>query len=196
MKLRVVERATVALIAMAAGTTMIAACGSSEAAKTTASTSTALSAGRNTSPSTTAHAVDQRTESSNKSFTVILPKNWGATRPDPADKFQRMRLITNGDQWTDIVVNAGFDPAERHSNAKVAAENDIFCKQNGGVESATVDGEPAWRCTYTAQDVRGTNLYVQHGGDEYQVIYSGRLDGFEKLGKDYEAVMNSWKWSN
>ena len=88
-----------------------------------------------------------------------------------------------------------FTGAERASTAKEAAEKDMYCKRAVGVEPTTVDGEAAWRCIYTVQDVRGTNLYVLHGDAEYQVIYSSRLEGFNKFEPDYEAVMKSWKWS-
>ena len=73
----------------------------------------------------------------------------------------------------------------------------------GGVEATTVDKEPAWRFTYTvpgaslqqAEDVRGRSLYVRHRDIEYLVTFSSTPAAFGAAVADYEAVMQSWKWS-
>ena len=73
----------------------------------------------------------------------------------------------------------------------------------GGIESTTVDGEPAWRFTYTVpassideqQDARGRAVYVRHRDHEYLITFNGTSETFNAAVADYDAIMNSWKWS-
>jgi hypothetical protein len=78
-----------------------------------------------------------------------------------------------------------------------------LCPYPGGLQPTTVGGEAALRysCTYpkTSNNPAGeqTQVYVTvHRNVAYDVFFYSAIDDYASATADFDAIMQSWKWSN
>lgn len=200
------RRAVAALVALATAVTL-GGCNKSdhESSQTTTTTTTATSGERATTTSVTAKPRAGTIASTDGSFTVSLPKNW---RSEPPGSGLLIKLIAeNGSN-----VNVTLNPTETRGrtiqesaemNAKILTDQLGAKIDSGGIEATTLDGEPARRYTYTVpkgpqipQESRGRQLFANHRDIEYIVTFTGTPQAFNNDVADFEAILNSWKWSD
>lgn len=200
--------AIAALLSTAAAVTFVA-CGNSDRAstattQTTTTTTTTTTTPETTTTTTTAGPRAGSVAAADGSFTVSLPKEW-VSQPAPGTLIQligpdgsNMAVAVNGTAARGRTVQESAEMGQKNVINNLKASIDP-----GGVESSTVDGEPAWRFTYTVpgaslqqtQDTRGRSLYVRHRDIEYLVTFSSSPEAFGAAVANYEAIMQSWKWS-
>jgi hypothetical protein len=201
-----IGRAVAALVSIAAAVTLVA-CANSDRDGSQPATTTTVSenpASTTTTKSTPSPRVGS-TAASDGSFDVDLPKDW---RSEPAEGSLLQLIASNGPNLAVTVNGTAARGRTVQESAEMGEKNLVDRLQAvvdpGGIESTTVDGEPAWRFTYTVpaasmqepQDTRGRSLYVRHRDIEYLVTFTGTPDTFNAAVADYEAIMDSWKWSN
>jgi len=157
---------------------------------TTAPPTTTVPAGR------TASAVDS-------TFTVQLPDGWRSEKPD------KLLTLLTADRSANILVSR--NPRAKsgptlHDSANISAQEIVTqlsgVIDSGGIESATVDGEPAVRLTYDippggdiAIPARGRQLFVRHDGVEYLITFTGTAEAFNRTVAAYESIIDSWHWN-
>jgi hypothetical protein len=155
-----------------------------------------------TTTATTTPAAGPTVEASDRNFVVTMPKQW---RSQPAKGLIIQLVAADG-----ATVDAVSDPADRgrtiQVSAETAAESTVHYLHGvidpRGIESTTVDGEPARRFTYNvpassgtvSQDTRVTALFVRHRDIEYSVTFSGTPQRFDAAVAEFDAIMASWKW--
>ena len=169
-----------------------------------ASGQTTSTTGTTTSKTTSAVPAGRTAKAADGTFTVALPDGWRADKPD------RLLKLTAKDGTANIIVGRN-SPAEVGATLQESAE--ISAKQitdllngaidPGGIESTTVDGEPARRYTYNLpvseqipRPARGRQLFVRHDGIEYLITFTGAPEAFNLAVADYEEIIDSWKWSD
>ncbi|MFH5231073.1 protein kinase domain-containing protein [Antrihabitans spumae] len=144
-------------------------------------------------------------EASDGSFVVSLPDGWSAE--DPEDL---LKLLTSDGQANILVSknpssSRGKTVDESADINATSIQDDVKgVLDSGGVEATTVGGEPARRFTYSLfakdgqvpKDVRGRQLYVRHKSTEYIVTYTGLPEAFNLGVAEYEAIMDSWEWTD
>jgi len=179
--------------------------GGSATTQTPTSTTTTTTTKKPATTTTTASPRAGAIAASDGSFTVNLPKDW---RSEPAQGSLIQLIGDDGANLAVTVNGAGVRGPTTKDSAETGEKNLInnlkATIDPGGIESSTVDGEPAWRFTYTvpaasfqqAHDTRGRSLYVRHRDIEYLVTFSSTPETFGGDVANYESIMQSWKWAD
>jgi hypothetical protein len=185
--------------------TAVALGGCNKSERGTSQTTTTTSSERATTTSVTASSKAGTITSTDGSFIVSLPKGW---RSEPPESGLLIKLIAKDASNVNVTVNPTADRGRTiqesaEISAKLVTDQLKAEIDPGGIEATTLDGEPARRYTYTMppgpqipHKVRGRQLLVDHRDVEYVVTFTGSPDAFNNDVADYEAIMNSWKWSD
>lgn len=200
------ERAVAAATVLTSTLIMVACAPGADPHQTTTASPTTTTT---TTPTTTtsSRASGQTATASDGSFIVALPNGWRA-------ESQQSALIKLTYAGHDVDFRVGLVQPEyrgRTLNESAELEEKRLVKQlkavldAGGIESTSVDGEPAARFTVTipadktppaSPESRVRLLMVRHHDAEYlvQLTVTPPADFNDAL-PDYEFVMTSWKWS-
>jgi hypothetical protein len=139
------------------------------------------------------------------SFTVSVPPAWQTANVPHAKAFVLLLARAHGGSMVVLESPAKSTLQEDGKSAvdEMVKQTKVVVDPGGDLQPTTVDGEAALRFSSTLAQptgaapagAHGQNYVVQHRTVEYQIFFVGEPDDYAIDHAEFDAIMNSWKWS-